>query len=316
MYGMKVIFLKQIMRSVFIISSILSAIYMWMTLPKEQVSLKKELPPVQNAMPPAEVLEDNIVHIMRKEGQVDIPLETYLEGVVGSEMPASFEMEALKAQAVAARTFVCKRAYQVDDSTASQVYHSDEELRTIWKEQYDVYHQKIKDAIQATKGIVMTYGGECITAAFFSSSNGFTNNAEDYWANPSPYLRSVASSWDIEADNNEQRVFIETTALARALGFQNNIRSMSTPERYENGYVKSVTIDGIVFSGREVREKLQLRSSAFEIQIEEDGYTFITHGFGHGIGMSQYGAQAMALEGNSYEEILKHYYTDIDFQTQ
>lgn len=320
-YDMKVIFLKQIVRIAFVTVSILSAIYMWLSLPKahreavENPSVQDEEQPLDTPAPPIAENNEHMVHIERAEGVIEVPLETYLQGVVGSEMPASFEVEALKAQAIAARTFVCKREYQVDDSTASQVYHSDEEMKKIWGNQYETYHQKVKDAIDDTKGIVMTYQGECITAAFFSSSNGMTNNVEDYWTSALPYLRSVESFWDIEEANNEQQVFFDADTFAAKLGFQNHVSNISTPTRYENGYVESLTIDGIVFSGREIREKLQLRSSAFEIQVETDGYTFITHGYGHGIGMSQYGAQAMALDGKTYKDILTHYYTDIEFQT-
>lgn len=253
-----------------------------------------------------------MVHMERSDGtSVELALEDYLLGVVGSEMPASFPLEALKAQAVAARTFVCKRDYQVDDTTASQVYHDEEQLKGIWQDRYEEYHGVIAKAVEETKGEILTYEGEVITAAFFSSSNGRTNNVEDYWKEALPYLRSVKSPWDIEEEGNAQSVVFTPDEVAQALGFAQPIQSISSPVRYENGYVKSVTIDGIVFTGRELREKLTLRSSAFEI-LFEDTITITTHGYGHGIGLSQYGAKGMAEEGKSYQDILTHYYTGVE----
>lgn len=285
---------------------------MWMTLgheplPKINPTPSKTEPNVEEERKP------NMVHMKRSDGtSEELELETYLIGVVGSEMSASFEVEALKAQAVAARTFVAQREFQVDDSTASQVYQDEEQLKTVWGDNYDVYHEKITKAIQETQGEVMTYQGECITAAFFSSSNGFTNSSEDYWQNALPYLRSVESPWDKAVEGNTQTAVFTLEELSSLLGFQSTINAIQAPTRFDNGYVKEVNIDGIVFTGREIREALSLRSSAFEITIEGSTVTFTTHGFGHGIGMSQYGANAMAQEGKTYKEILKHYYTAIE----
>lgn len=295
--------------------TVVGAFVMWVMLPEKQEP--PLLAPKQEESLNQEVKQakqdTQMVHIERSDGtKEEIALEEYLVGVVGSEMSASFELEALKAQAVAARTFVAQRNFIVDDSTASQVYQDDEQLKQVWKDQYDEYRAKINQAITDTKQEVITYQGECITAAFFSSSNGATNNSEDYWQNALPYLRSVKSPWDQKIEGATQTVSFSLDELSSILGFQNRIQSISKPERYANGYVKRVTIDGIVFTGRELRELLSLRSSAFEINIVENEATFTTHGFGHGIGMSQYGANAMAQEGKSYRDILLHYYTDVE----
>lgn len=253
------------------------------------------------------------VHIKRSNGKdVTIELEEYLIGVVGSEMPASFAKEALKAQAVAARTFVAKRNFEVDDTTASQVFQDDSQLKQVWKESYDENKKRIEEAVTETQGEVLTYQGELITAAFFSSCNGYTNNSEDYWSNSSPYLRSVESAWDKSVSGNKQTKELSLTDLSNALGFQNTVKSIGKPEYYKNGYVKSIVIDGIKFSGREIREALSLRSSAFEIKLNKQTVHITTEGFGHGIGMSQYGAKAMAEAGYDYKKILKHYYTDVE----
>lgn len=294
---------------------------MWLQLDSVKLNAIPHLPDMESNPPLAQKEptqepdvqnKDIQVHITRSSGEVlDLPLETYLSGVIGSEMPASFEMEALKAQSVAARTFVCKRNYQVDDTTASQVYHSEDELKEIWKEGYEANHQRIQDALEATQGEVLTYDGSCITAAFFSSSNGQTNNVEEYWDGELPYLRSVDSHWDVEEAGNQKEVDMTPLVFAQTLGFENPIQNFGEVERYANGYVKQVTMDGLVFSGREMREKLSLRSSAFQLEVSADNIHIITKGYGHGIGMSQYGAQAMAKEGSNYQDILFHYYTDV-----
>ena len=159
---------------------------------------------------------------------------------------------------------------------------------------------------------MLTYQGELITAAFFSSCNGYTNNSEDYWSNSSPYLRSVESAWDKSVSGNKQTKEFSLVDFSNVLGFQNTVKSIGKPEYYKNGYVKSIVIDGIKFSGREIREALSLRSSAFEIKLNKQTVHITTEGFGHGIGMSQYGAKAMAEAGYDYKKILKHYYTDVE----
>lgn len=302
--------MKFVLRICFILMMILSSFWMWFTLayPTSQAN-----PPVNQETKDAPKEHTHMVHIKRNDGSVDeVELETYLIGVVASEMKVSFALEALKAQAVAARTFVVARNFEVDDTSASQVYRDEQQLKEAWSDQYETYHDKISQAVSETKGKVLTYQGAYITAAFFSSCNGYTNNSEDYWKNAQPYLRSVESPWDVKIEGNVQSVSFTRAELANALGFAQPITSIQPPIRYDNGYVKSVAIDGIIFTGRELREALQLRSSAFEITVKEGEVLFTTHGFGHGIGMSQYGADAMAQAGATYEEILHHYYTDVE----
>ncbi|MEG0315099.1 MAG: stage II sporulation protein D [Erysipelotrichaceae bacterium] len=256
---------------------------------------------------------DYIVEVSRKEGTVEIPLETYLEGVVGSEMPASYNIEALKAQAIAARTFVANRGFKVDDSTASQVYHDPTELKNIWKDEYDSRAMTIKQAVNDTTSLIMTYNGEYISALFYSSCNGKTNNSQDYWKGEVPYLISVESPWDLKDPKTIQTIEKNKLEVAKTLGFSNIISNIAI-ERYDNGYVKTITMDNIQFSGREVREKLKLRSSDFTIIAKGDNYEITTKGYGHGVGMSQVGAQGMALDGNTYTEILEHYYSGINIE--
>lgn len=249
------------------------------------------------------------VHVTRADGKdLYLDIESYLEGVISSEMSPAFEMEALKAQCVAARTFVVQRGYEVDDTTNTQVYRDDKQLKDIWKDNYDVYHKKIQQAVQETTGEILTYQGKPISALFFSSSCGKTANAQEYWGNKVPYLVSVDSSWDKQSEEYEKSITMSKQEFSTALGFQNTVHEIEEPIRYDSGYVKEIRIDRIVFTGREVREKLNLRSSCFTIKENKDNVVITTKGYGHGVGMSQIGAQAMAEKGKSYKQILSHYY--------
>lgn len=298
-----------------IIAIFLTSLYLWVSLdPIASSKYKEEM--LEDGNNQKLKVDDVLVQISRSDGTMDtIPLEEYVMGVVASEMPASFELEALKAQSVAARTFVRQRNLQVDDSTKSQVYKSKDELKVQWGDAYDEKMGKIEQAVTATKGEVLTYKGECISAVFFSSTPGHTANAEEYWTNATPYLRSVASPWDQQVnDGNVQTKTISKKEAAQLLGFESPISQIGKPIYYDSGYVKEETIDGITFSGREIREKLSLRSSSFQIEEDGDNLIFTTTGFGHGIGMSQYGAQGMALEGKTYQDILTHYYTYVKIE--
>ncbi len=254
------------------------------------------------------------VQVQMSDQVVSIPLEEYLIGVIAGEMPVSFEKEALKAQAVASRTFVLSRNLKVDNTTNSQVYLDDDEMKKKWGKQYAQNKQKIEEAIQETKGEVMTYQGEYISALFFSSSNGRTVNSEDYFTGEVAYLKSVDSHWDTSIDPHNTRS--QTFTKQQLANIFNVVpEQIKITSHTSSGYVDKVTINQKTYTGREIREKLSLPSSCFQIQFSSKGYTFITHGNGHGVGMSQYGAQAMALEKKSYKEILHHYYQNIEIES-
>lgn len=237
-------------------------------------------------------------------------LDDYLLGVVAGEMPASFDIEAIKAQVVASRTFVYSRLLSVDNTTNTQVYLSDEQMLKSWDDHYKEYKEKIQKAIQDTKGEIMTYNGECISALFYSSSNGKSENVENYFeGSHKDYLVSVDSPWDEKYDSS----FIREKRYTKAQ--LNNIFGEFTYSdviHYPSGRVKSIKINDKSYTGRQVREKLELASSDFTITKDNDEYVFTTKGNGHGVGMSQYGAQGMAKEGYNYQDILKHYYQGIE----
>ncbi|MFW5436634.1 stage II sporulation protein D [Paenibacillus apiarius] len=315
---------------------------------------ERTLPAAPDAAPPeAGAAEQVRVHLSGTRQVERVALEQYVRGVVAAEMPSDFELEALKAQAIAARTYIVRRLLAQDasgapegadvtDTVAHQAYVPLAELE---RRPQDAV-AKLNRAVNETKDIVLTYKGEPIMAAFFSTSNGYTENAEDYWTNPVPYLKSVPSPWDqsVSPRYREQakmkvstllaKLGLQATAvpaLSRALGSANGIgQAFSEPSQLDNKLsaaafakdmqilshtpgkrVEQVRIGKHRFTGREIREKLDLRSSAFEWKMEGDKVLITTFGFGHGVGMSQYGAQGMAQEGASAEKIVTYYYNGV-----
>ncbi|WP_112182186.1 MULTISPECIES: stage II sporulation protein D [Paraliobacillus] len=264
------------------------------------------------------------VEVMRSEtDQIEkVLLEDYVTRVVASEMPAEFELEALKAQALAARTYIVNYLAHVTDDAANvtdtvqhQVYKSDEELREVWGSDYSWKISKIKEAVAGTVGEILTYEDQPITPAFFSTSNGYTENAEDYWENALPYLKSVASPWDQDSPKFLDQKIVPIDQVEEALGVtlsqSNNDFSMT---RTASNRVETVKIAEQTFTGRDIREALELRSSDFSIEQKNDHLIFTTKGYGHGIGMSQYGANGMAEDGKSYQDIVTYYYQGTEIE--
>ncbi|MGG3987067.1 stage II sporulation protein D [Bacillus smithii] len=247
------------------------------------------------------------------------PLEKYVAGVVASEMPADFEIEALKAQALTARTFIVKKLMKgsdapdgadVTDTVKDQVYKSPEELKQIWGKDYQWKMKKIEEAVGQTAGKILTYNGEPILASFFSTSNGYTENSEDYWKQPIPYLKSVKSPWDKKSPQYYSKTIIPVKEFEKKLGvhLKNKKDAGTVIQRTAGNRVGKVLIAGKEFTGREIREKLGLKSADFSWVIKGDHMTITTKGYGHGVGMSQYGANGMAKEGKNYIQILQYYY--------
>lgn len=250
------------------------------------------------------------------------PLEEYIVGVVGAEMPASFNIEALKAQAVAARTYAVKHLNgnydNINPSKIGQAYITKEEMKKRWANAYESNYNKVKSAVYATKGQILEYNGEVINAFFHSTSDGKTESAENIWGKSLPYIKSVESKVDEKAPNFSTEVSFEKNsfeekiknAVKEAKKLNNIYDSFKITNRSCAGYVLEVSFGGIKVKGSVIRTALGLRSTAFEIKKENGKIIFVTKGYGHGAGMSQYGAEFMAQEGKGYEEILMHYYTD------
>lgn len=250
-----------------------------------------------------------------------IPLEEYIIGVVSSEMPATFEDEALKAQALAARTYIVRQLLNeepigvpkdavVSDTTSHQVFKSDAELKKQWGKDYEWKMKKIYNAVASTQGQILTYENKPIDASFFSTSNGYTENSEEYWTTPYPYLKSVESPWDEKSPEYYDRIAIKVSDFEKKLkvklGSSGEVGKII--ERTSGKRIAQVDINGTKLNGREIREKLGLRSSDFTWELKGDRVVITTKGFGHGVGMSQYGANFMAQDGKKYQDIVSYYY--------
>lgn len=260
------------------------------------------------------------VRVLRSSGEVEeVPLETYVSRVVASEMPANFEMEALKAQSLAARTYITGQLVNgepvsdqadVNDTVEYQVYKNDNELRQQWQDSYQANMKKINQAVEETAGEILTYKHEPITAAFFSTSNGYTENAGDYWENEIPYLQSVESPWDQSSPKFNDQKIIGLDELQQTLGVSSIAGTTLT--KTQGNRVDEVKFGDKTFTGRQIREAFDLPSSDFTIAQKGNHIIFTTKGYGHGVGMSQYGANGMAKAGNTYKDIVKHYYKGIE----
>ena len=256
------------------------------------------------------------VNVNRKNGKtIFIELEEYLIGVVGSEMPAAFNIEALKAQAVVSRTYALKaieRNKTLTDDVKTQTYKDNEELKNMWGSNYNSYYNKIKNAVLETKGEYLTYNGEIIDAVFHSTSNGKTEDAEAVWGSSVPYLVSVESTFDNQNPSFEKSVFLSYSELSKKLDLDIDFDTTIKLNGNTNGNrVSYVIILDKVFKGVEFRNILGLRSADFDIEKTQDGLNIITRGYGHGVGLSQYGANGMAKNGTNYKDILLHYYKNV-----
>lgn len=258
------------------------------------------------------------VRIKRSDGNIQVMnMEDYLIGVVSAEVPISFEEEALKAQAVAARTYAMKqiensknREYDVTDDVMSQVYQDDYKLKEKWKDNYEENINKIKKCVLDTQGEYITYDDKIIYAFFFSTSNGKTEDNKNVFGQDLPYLKVVDSSFD----ENETSTFLSTKEFSMQEFYQklqldySETLNITDINKTESGRISSLKVNGVEFKGRDFQNKLSLRSTDFEIKINDKNITITTKGYGHGVGMSQYGANALAKQNKTYEEILKYYY--------
>lgn len=254
----------------------------------------------------------------------ELGLEEYIKGVVAAEMPATFDKEALKAQAVAARTYALRRLQGkegINEKEIAQAYLSEEELKERWGEKYILYKAKIDSAVEETEGEIMTYEDEIIEAVFHSTSAGYTENSENLWNEEKPYLKSVESKQDEKAPDYIVKTVFENDAIVAKLEQKYSdivitnapiLQQIQIIKRSEAGYIMQIQIGNKIFTGNEIRVLLGLRSTNFTVNQKDNKVTITTRGYGHGIGMSQYGANYMAQEGTDYKEILKHYYQGVE----
>lgn len=254
--------------------------------------------------------------LRRENGEVEeLDMDEYLVGVILAELPSTFEEEAKKAQAVAARTFVRKACVTggkhgdgsvCESSGCCQAYLTTEEYLELGGSERAV--SEAKAAVEATSGYVLTYEGQLIEATYFSCSGGSTEDAVAVWGTDYPYLRAVDSPGEEGAAHHTDTVSFTKKALETKLNVKLKGNWLGKITYTSGGGVDTISIGGKTFTGKELRSLLGLRSTAFSLEEIGEEVIFITRGFGHRVGMSQYGANAMAASGSSYAEILAYYY--------
>jgi len=272
--------------------------------------------------------EETVIRLDTGQGVESLPLDQYLTGVLLAEMPASFEPEALKAQAVAARTFALRRMSQskhwdcdlCGSSGCCQAWLSQSAVREKLGSAWEGYWKKAADAVEATKGQVLHYNGQLIDAVYFSCSGGMTEAAAAVWGSDVPYLQPVSSPGEEQASRYQSEVRVPLKQFQSQLEQENGaVRFGANPAAWFGELVQTpgngvytMEIGGQTFRGTVLRRLFGLNSTCFAVSVEQDAVVFSVTGFGHRVGMSQYGANAMAVEGKSYQEILQHYYTGVE----
>lgn len=253
------------------------------------------------------------ITVYRSNGSViNLNMTDYLIGVVSSEMPASFNLEALKAQSVLARTYALKAKQtekKLTDTVSTQSYIDIDQMKNKWGKSFNTYYNKIKNAVENTNGEYLSYNGNYIETLYHSTNNGKTESSLDVFGNYYPYLISVSSEYDKNASSYLRTINMPLDTISNKLGLSlNNDSVISILSYTDGGNIKEININGNNFSGKKVRELLGLRSADFDISISDNNANITTRGYGHGVGMSQYGANGMANAGYGYKDILSHYY--------
>ena len=276
-----------------------------------------------------------LLHASNKKVE-NIKLDEYLYGVVSAEMPASFETEALKAQAVVARTYTLYKminnaekhkdvnANICDSSTCCQAWISKKDRLKKWNEKdRDMYWNKIVNAVNTTQGKIITYGGKPINAFFHANSGGATEAPVNVWGGTGyPYLQTVTTSGENAYSGYSSKVTVskkdfESKIKEEHSNFKINFNDkecIKIKEYTDGNRVKTIKIGNLELSGVEIRSIFSLRSANFKVTIQDDSIIFEVVGYGHGVGMSQTGADSLAKEGKNYEEIIKHYYTGVKIE--
>lgn len=291
------------------------------------LSVLGEMGEVISASAKAEVQKNEnkgVLKVMNTEdGKItEISVEDYIIGVVSAEMPALYEEEALKAQAVAAFTFASQRKNEnaskeydiTNNHTIDQSFINKEEMKEKWGEEYDTYYEKIKKAVQAVSGYMVCFDKKPIVAVYHAISSGKTEDSKDIWGDEFPYLKPVLSEGDklhkdylsevsFTAEEIRNKLSTETEFSGDESGYFGEIK------RTDSGVIKEISVCGKKLTGARIRTLLDLRSSNFSIEFKDGKYCFSVFGYGHGVGMSQNGANYMAKQGSDFEEILTHYYT-------
>ncbi len=245
-----------------------------------------------------------------------VTLRDYVIGVVSAEISPLYSEEAIKAQAVAAHTYALYQTSHnvqlTDDYKKHQAYISPEEAREKWGDKYEIYSKKITSCTDEVINKVITYDGEIILPAFFALCGGQTENSADIWGGEKPYLVSVVSTGDTLSENLTSEVTVSKKDFEKFLSLEIQDIPVINLDCTKAGAVKKFTINSKEFSGNEIQQTFNLKSNNFSVKYTDGKFIFTVTGNGHGVGMSQYGADFMARQGATYEEILKHYYSGVE----
>lgn len=261
----------------------------------------------------------------------------FLIGTVSAEMYPSYHLEALKAQAVASFTYYsAKRSQQraspdaslkgadfADNNSGLPIYYTDSQLKEKWGSSYSSYHDKICSAVDAVSGKLITYNGQAIQAVYHAISSGTTEDAAVVWGNSFPYLKPVASPGDKLSPSYESNVSLTSDSFSKKMSAAvSGLKLSGDPSAWigsnvqtsSSGTVKSIVVGGVTLTGTKVREALGLRSACFTVTYKNGSFLFDVLGYGHDVGMSQYGADYLARQGFTWDEILRYYYTGVTIQ--
>lgn len=286
--------------------------------------------------PQEQPMETVRVYVAEEERAVDMEIGSYLKCVVAAEMPAYFEQEALKAQAVAARTYLYSHIAEAQkgnvaerhngavvctDSTHCQAYISEEKCRANWGDSADEKWDKVSSSVDETAGEIMTYNGDIISAVFHSTSSGATEAAVDVWGSDIPYLQSVSSVGDEYSPKYQSELTVSEEEFKNTIdekidGTDWSIGIAENIVRSDAGGIVSLDVGGVNIKGTEFRSIFSLRSTNVEITRDNGNIKMSVKGFGHGVGMSQYGANYLAEQGEDYKQILQTYYTGVNIETR
>lgn len=242
-----------------------------------------------------------------------IEFNEYLIGVLACEMPASFELEALKAQAIASRTYayyLINHNKNITTDTRTQCMLNKSQMKENWQNDFDLYYNKLLTAVTQTNNVVLKYDNEIIPAYYFSMSNGYTEDSKYVFNETKDFLKQVDSHYEENNKNFIKEMTFSKENFCSLLQIDCSYININNINRSSSNRVIDLLINDKKFTGVEIRKKLNLRSTDFDIKIGDD-VKITTRGYGHGVGMSQYGANYMAKEGKSYEDILKHYYQGV-----
>lgn len=256
---------------------------------------------------------NSIIPLKLQNGNIiQIGLDDYIIGVVASEMPANYNIEALKAQAVVSRTYTLRKnsaGIILEKDSTIQKYMNEKELKNIWNDSFNNYYTKIKNAVYATSNEVLMYDNILAYTPCFIVSNGKTEDSINVWGDNVPYLKSVDSKFDITSkDYSSQKVITKSDFCKKLNIDENTLKNIKITNKTPGDRIDKISIDDQIFDGSQIQKLLDLKSADFTLTISDNNVVIDVKGSGHGVGMSKYGANALADKGYNYKEILDYYY--------